>query len=43
MHVLGRTQGVATLASAFQDEKYILKEVDEMINWLSGLKKSKRR
>jgi TetR/AcrR family transcriptional repressor of nem operon len=34
MHVLGRSQGVATLANAFHDEKYIRQEVRQMETWL---------
>ncbi|MFP5384523.1 MAG: TetR/AcrR family transcriptional regulator [Bacteriovoracia bacterium] len=37
MHVLGMSQGVATLASAFQDEKYIRHEVKRMNDWLDCL------
>ncbi len=35
MHVLARSQGVATLASAFGDEKFIRREVGEMCDWLA--------
>lgn len=34
MHLLARSQGVATLASAFQDEKFIKEEVRQMFEWL---------
>jgi TetR/AcrR family transcriptional repressor of nem operon len=34
MHLLARSQGVAMLASAFQDEKFIKQEVKEMCDWL---------
>jgi hypothetical protein len=34
MHLLARSQGVATLASAFQDEKFIKQEVKQMCHWL---------
>lgn len=34
MHVLMRSQGVATLANAFRDEKFIRREVDQMCEWL---------
>ena len=37
MHLLARTQGVATLASAFRDEGFIRKEVKLMENWLNAL------
>jgi TetR/AcrR family transcriptional regulator, transcriptional repressor for nem operon len=36
MHILGRSQGVATLANAFNDEKFIRQEVRQMCNWLEG-------
>jgi AcrR family transcriptional regulator len=36
MHLLARSQGVATLASAFHDEKFIRQEVDRMCDWLSS-------
>jgi len=35
MHLLARSQGVATLASAFQDEKFIKQEVRQMCEWLA--------
>jgi hypothetical protein len=41
MHLLARSQGVATLASAFQDENFIRREVQEMCNWLTGLQEKK--
>ena len=34
MHLIGRSQGVATLASAFNDKSFIHKEVDQMCEWL---------
>lgn len=34
MHILARSQGVATLANAFHDEAFLRKEVDQMSNWL---------
>jgi TetR/AcrR family transcriptional regulator, transcriptional repressor for nem operon len=34
MHLLARSQGVATLANAFHDEKFIRQEVAEMCAWL---------
>ncbi len=37
IHLLVRSQGVATLASAFGDEKFIQLEVDQMIDWLQSL------
>jgi len=36
MHVLARTQGVATLANAFRDEAFIRREVKEMCEWLDS-------
>lgn len=38
MHVLSWSQGVATLASAFQDERFIKLEVKQMSDWLTHLK-----
>lgn len=34
MHLLARSQGVATLASAFHDEKFLKQEVQQMRDWL---------
>ena len=34
MHLLARSQGVATLANAFGDEKFIRQEVQQMYDWL---------
>ncbi|MEM9684591.1 MAG: TetR/AcrR family transcriptional regulator [Pseudomonadota bacterium] len=34
MHLLARSQGVATLASAFHDEAFIQQEVEAMYAWL---------
>jgi TetR/AcrR family transcriptional regulator, transcriptional repressor for nem operon len=34
MHLLARSQGVATLANAFHDEKFIKREVKQMCDWL---------
>lgn len=36
MHLLARSQGVATLANAFHDEKFIKNEVQQMSDWLSS-------
>jgi AcrR family transcriptional regulator len=36
MHLLARSQGVATLASAFHDEKFIRQEVQQMCDWLDS-------
>ncbi len=34
MHVLVWSQGVATLASAFQDKKFVMQEINKMYDWL---------
>ncbi|WP_336079354.1 TetR/AcrR family transcriptional regulator [Thalassospira sp. CH_XMU1448-2] len=34
MHILGRSQGVATLANAFDDDGFLKSEVTLMCNWL---------
>lgn len=34
MHLLARSQGVATLANAFHDEAFIRHEVEQMCDWL---------
>jgi TetR/AcrR family transcriptional regulator, transcriptional repressor for nem operon len=34
MHLLARSQGVATLANAFHDETFIRREVEQMCDWL---------
>ena len=36
MHLLARSQGVATLANAFHDEKFIRQEVQQMHEWLAS-------
>ena len=36
MHLLSRSQGVATLAAAFHDEKFIRQEVKQMNAWLDS-------
>src|SRR5262245_46028676 len=36
MHLLARSQGVATLANAFHDEKFIRQEVEQMRDWLKS-------
>jgi TetR/AcrR family transcriptional regulator, transcriptional repressor for nem operon len=36
MHLLARSQGVATLANAFHDERFIRQEVKQMCDWLSA-------
>ena len=42
MHLLARSQGIATLASAFHDEKFIKKEVGYLSEWLSMNVKKRR-
>ena len=37
MQLLARSQGVATLANAFHDEKFIKREVEQLCGWLSAL------
>ncbi|MDH5378235.1 MAG: TetR/AcrR family transcriptional regulator, partial [Gammaproteobacteria bacterium] len=34
MHLLARSQGVAVLANAYQDEKFIQREVKVLHEWL---------
>ena len=36
MHLLARSQGVATLANAFQDERFIRREVQYLYDWLQA-------
>jgi len=36
MHLLARSQGAATLANAFHDEKFIRQEVKQMYDWLEA-------
>ncbi|MDP6708881.1 MAG: TetR/AcrR family transcriptional regulator [Alphaproteobacteria bacterium] len=36
MHLLARSQGVATLANAFHDEEFIKQEVEQMCDWLQS-------
>lgn len=36
MHVLAWSQGVATLFNAFQDEKFVRREVKQMCDWLKS-------
>jgi TetR/AcrR family transcriptional repressor of nem operon len=40
MHLLARSQGVATLANAFHDEKFIRQEVQQMHDWLTSCAES---
>jgi TetR/AcrR family transcriptional regulator, transcriptional repressor for nem operon len=39
MHLLARSQGVATLANAFQNETFIRREVRQMCEWLDACTK----
>jgi AcrR family transcriptional regulator len=44
MHLLARSQGVATLASAFRDDAFIRQEVEQMRGWLkSCIERGRRR
>ena len=43
MHLLARSQGVATLANAFHDEKFIKQEVKLMCDWLRSCTESNAR
>lgn len=36
MHLLARSQGVATLANAFHEENFIVQEVEQMSTWLKS-------
>ncbi len=36
LHVLARSQGVATLANAYQDETFIRREVQDLHDWLDA-------
>lgn len=37
MHLLARSQGVATMANAFHDEAFIKREVKQMFDWLTSV------
>src|ERR1044071_6804446 len=43
MHLLARSQGVATLANAFHDETFIKQEVELMCDWLDACMKGAPR
>lgn len=43
MHLLARSQGVATLANAFHDEDFVKREVDEMCAWASSYAQQKAK
>jgi AcrR family transcriptional regulator len=36
LHLLARSQGVATLASAFHDERFVKQEVQQMCEWVNS-------
>lgn len=40
MHLLARSQGIATLATSFRDEKFIKREVQQMLDWLKACTES---
>lgn len=40
MHLLARSQGVATLLNAFHDETFVRQEVKQMYDWLSSQTKT---
>jgi TetR/AcrR family transcriptional regulator, transcriptional repressor for nem operon len=42
MHLLARSQGVATLANAFHDRKFVEREVAQMFEWLRSCTKTPR-
>jgi TetR/AcrR family transcriptional regulator, transcriptional repressor for nem operon len=37
MHLLARSQGVATLANAFHDDAFVQQEVEQMCDWLKSV------
>lgn len=41
MHLLARSQGVATLANAFQNDEFVQQEVQQMCQWLENLPQSR--
>jgi TetR/AcrR family transcriptional repressor of nem operon len=43
MHLLARSQGVATLASAFHDERFLRQEVEQICEWLRSCIESATR
>ena len=42
LHVLARSQGIATLANAFQDSDYVHAEVELLCGWVDSLSSSHR-
>ena len=43
LHLLARSQGVATLANAFHDQEFIQQEVKQMCDWLSTCEENAAR
>jgi TetR/AcrR family transcriptional regulator, transcriptional repressor for nem operon len=43
LHLLARSQGVAVLANAYHDERFIRAEVERMEDWLSSCTQSRAR
>lgn len=43
LHILARSQGVATLASAYPNEPFLECEVDEMLAWLNSVAAAPKR
>lgn len=41
MHLLARSQGIATLSNAFNDEAFIHQEVEQLLKWLHDISTSK--
>ncbi|RED54233.1 TetR/AcrR family transcriptional regulator [Aestuariispira insulae] len=37
LHILGRSQGVASLATAFKDKDYVHSEVDQICRWIDSI------
>lgn len=42
LHVLGWSQGVATLAQTFKDEAYVAREVDQILAWVDRVSQKTR-
>jgi TetR/AcrR family transcriptional repressor of nem operon len=43
MHLLARSQGVATLSNALHDRKFVEREVEQMCEWLRSLERARNR
>lgn len=41
MHLLARSQGVATLANAFRDRMFVEREVEQMCEWLRSVERAR--